>query len=120
MKWRRSWQRPHVAPVDQGAYNRGDMSLLTDEDIRKATFIPDEYGDPDFCVTLFGKDRDRAIADAEHSLTLKAVVEWGNATCWNGLHSEENIIAVRQMECPDCRDGLLEAAAKGKMPGEEK
>ena len=52
------------------------MSLLTDEDIGKATFIPDEYGDPDFCVTLFGKDRDRAIADASQAVTLKAVAEW--------------------------------------------
>ncbi len=61
----------------------------------------------------------RELERATIAKTLKTVAEWGNAECWNGLHSEENIIAVRRIECPDCQDDLLEAAAKGKMPGEE-
>ena len=98
------------------------MSLLTDEDIRKATFIPDEYGDPDFCVTLFGKDRDRAIADASQVVTLKAVAEWGNEYCGHHLNLKGRPVdspPKRRHMCGFCREDLLEAAAKGKMPGEE-
>ena len=93
-------------------------SLLTDEEIKDAAFH--RFLDGNRRVANRKKNSGRLVADAEHAKTLKAVAEWGNETCWNGLHSEENIIAVRQMECPDCQDELLEAAAKGKMPGEEK
>ncbi|KKM23678.1 hypothetical protein LCGC14_1612850 [marine sediment metagenome] len=92
------------------------MSLLTDEDIRKATFIPDEYGDPDFCVTLFGKDRDRAIADASQAKTLKAVAEWGDK--WHPGHEWDNL-PHHHSACLRCWIELMEAAVKGKLPGEE-
>ncbi len=96
------------------------MSLLTDMSI-KAILVQTQYtakGHP------FPSDRQpllkaRAVADASQTATLKAAAEWGAKDCQNGLHSEENIIVVRQIECPDCQDELLEAAAKGKMPGEE-
>jgi len=87
------------------------MSLLTDEELKQAreVWVKEDAGDT----------YTHCVLSTQHTKTLKAVAEWGNATCFNGLHSEENIIAVRQIECPDCQDDLLEAAAKGKMPGEE-
>ena len=103
------------------------MSLLTDEDIRKATFIPDEYGDPDFCVTLFGKDRDRAIADASQAKTLKAVAELVNSrlNCddlmrlaellTNPLAPASSVKVTVELTALELR--MLEL---GKMPGEEK
>ncbi len=92
------------------------MSLLTDEDIFRVHPWMAQPAENELDNDL---NTHRATADASQTKALKAVAEWGNATCFNGLHSEENIIAVRQIECPDCQDDLLEAAAKGKMPGEE-
>ncbi len=94
------------------------MSLLTDKELDNGM----QAGVADWVISLrptgdLNRSMFQGVIEAQQTKTLKAVAEWGNVTCWNGLHSEENIIAVRQMECPDCRDELLEAAAKGKMPG---
>ncbi len=86
------------------------MSLLTDEEIKDLTATWHvQHTTPQY----------RLVADASQTKTLKAVAEWGQAECYNGLHSEENILQVRRMECPDCRDELLREASEGKMPGEE-
>ncbi len=91
------------------------MSLLTDMSI-KAILGQTQYttrGHP-FPSSRQPLLKARAVADNEHSLTLKAVAEWGNELC-----AEHQGGSQLRKQCIFCVEGLFLCASEGKMPGEE-
>ena len=100
------------------------MGLLTDISI-KAILGQTQYtirGHP-FPSSRQPLLKARAVADAEHSLALKAVAEWADETCTDNKHQDPNsgaYVPVSHRECPDCIAEFFDGIGEGKMAGEEK
>ncbi len=84
------------------------MSLLTDGEIK--TVFTDASGT--------SMDSYRAIADREHTKTLKAVAEWLDEGCNEEMHLFAAYGKAR-WTCPNCLSETVLALREGKMPGVE-